>query len=83
MHWFGNSLPDAGSKTAGGLPWSSSFRFDDRLDCPTIRWLQNDWRTPSGWVLPDDSRRWVGGGLYAEFNSQKAIMRWVRRHERD
>ncbi len=59
------------------------FSFDDRLDCSNHSMVAKMIEDAlKGWVLPDDSRRWVRR-IVCEFNSQKAIMVEVRRHERD
>ena len=57
------------------------FSFDDRLDCSNhsiVAKMIED--ALKGWVIQDDTRKWVKRVVY-EFNHQKKIIVEVRRYE--
>lgn len=68
-------------KKPADFPVELVFSFDDRLDCSNhsiaAKMIEDALK---GWVIPDDSRRWVKRVVY-EFNNRKKIIVEVRRYE--
>ena len=68
-------------KKPADYPAELVFSFDDRLDCSNhsiaAKMIEDALK---GWVIPDDSRKWVKRIVY-EFNTRKKIIVEVRRYE--